>query len=307
MYCWGPADSGQGSIPADLAGPVAPYTVAVGASHSCAGSPVRCWSALFDQAGSTDVPKTLGMVYAVYAGEGDHSCAIKMSDRTLECWGGANTYGERTVPTNLGAVRAAAVGRAHTCALKSNGTLVCFGNDTFGQATVPSNLTVAIAVAAADDHTCALNKDGLPRCWGGSSFGEAPPAPAGVRAAESISTGPRLTCTGNGDCWEAPDLTQLPPGLGPIFVPSLTDSSADGNAFGSSGLVVGSAHACAINGTSNNVRCWASSSVPSPLKDDYPELFPPDEVANANKHNSTVVAVAASDRHTCAAVMTIIA
>mgnify|MGYP001810878794 CR=1 FL=1 len=132
MRCWGQNDLGQNNVPSDLG---AVQSISVGAKHSCvvtAASTVRCWSVANDTVGRTAVPGTLGTVTSVFAGSGDHTCAVK-TNGSLMCWGGTNTNGQLNVPIKLGVVKAAAVGINHTCALNATGGVVCWGSNWGGQ------------------------------------------------------------------------------------------------------------------------------------------------------------------------------
>ena len=53
-----------------------------------------------------------------------------------------------------------AAGLLHTCALQTDGRLVCFGRNSDGQCTPPAELGPVAAVAAGLNHTCALRTDG---------------------------------------------------------------------------------------------------------------------------------------------------
>src|SRR6185369_10165401 len=56
-------------------------------------------------------------------------------------------------------------GSYHTCWLKDNGTLVCWGRDDYGQATPPDGMSF-IQVSAGHLHTCGVQSNGTLACWG---------------------------------------------------------------------------------------------------------------------------------------------
>ena len=53
---------------------------------------------------------------------------------------------------------------AHTCGLKTDGTVVCWGENIYGQATPPDG-TFSL-VSAGGLHTCAVTTGGTVACWG---------------------------------------------------------------------------------------------------------------------------------------------
>jgi hypothetical protein len=96
------------------------------------------------------------------------------TDGSLECWGN-NSRGQATPPAGTG-YKQVSGGRYHTCAVRTDGSLACWGYDWHGQATPPAGTGFA-RVSAGGSHTCALRTDGSLACWGRESFGEAnPPA-----------------------------------------------------------------------------------------------------------------------------------
>ena len=60
-------------------------------------------------------------------------------------------------------------GFSHTCALRFDGTVVCWGDDYYGESTPPSGTFTQIG--AGEDYTCGLRADGSVTCWGDNSFG----------------------------------------------------------------------------------------------------------------------------------------
>jgi len=182
--------------------------IASGAAHSCALTPtgaVKCWgyggtgdlgnNQSQNQPSPVDVSGLTG-VLGLAAGDG-HTCALK-GDGTVACWGD-NTEGQLghapsfhsiTNPTplavgGLSGVVALAAGRYHTCALKSDGTVACFGKNseaelgsaaTGTQSVTPTTVTGisnAVAISAGSGYfTCALKADTTVACWGDNESGQ---------------------------------------------------------------------------------------------------------------------------------------
>ena len=64
-------------------------------------------------------------------------------------------------------VTAIAAGDYHTVALKSDGTVVAWGDNGYGQTTVPVAAQSGVtAIAAGGYHTVALKNDGTVVAWG---------------------------------------------------------------------------------------------------------------------------------------------
>lgn len=132
-------------------------------------------------------------IVAVAAGA-NHSLALK-SDGTVLAWGLDNSGQLGDGPVNLGKatpvavldatnIIAIAAGGNHSLALKSDGTLLSWGNDNSGQlgndsATANQSVPVLVAgangivaIAAGDAHSLALKSDGTVLSWGRDESGQ---------------------------------------------------------------------------------------------------------------------------------------
>jgi alpha-tubulin suppressor-like RCC1 family protein len=176
-----------------------------------------------------------------------------------------------------------ASGLSHTCALLSDRTVECWGDDSSGQlgdakagTSMPAggpnprpvpNLGDVTALAAGDDHTCALLATGGIVCWGqgadgrlGRGFGPpaldpAPAAIATIPAAVAISAGSRYTCAalanGNIYCWGLfPDVAGVQGSWDPKQIGGVTNATS---------VAAGGGHVCARL-ADGQVRCWGSNA-----------------------------------------------
>ena len=94
---------------------------------------------------------------------------------------------------------AVSAGSAHSCALRTDGTITCWGSNSNGQADPPDGQYTA--VTAGHDHSCGLRTDGAITCWGGYSVDHDPPPGryTAVTAGSSHSCG--LRTDGAIICW----------------------------------------------------------------------------------------------------------
>lgn len=179
--------------------------VASGSNHVCAitdKKQIYCWGQnAWSQLGTSEfkdnlVPKLVYQVddaTAISAGE-THTCAI-VARGNIKCWGnntsgqvgdGIRKLGIRELPVFVHAISGAkdiALGAEHSCALLSDGKIMCWGSNTFGQLGDGTNsdsiLPVAVKsqrtfinVAAGSNHTCAIDSLGDAYCWGNNANGE---------------------------------------------------------------------------------------------------------------------------------------
>jgi len=198
VECWG---GDNYSLPTLMPNLAKVLEIGGGAQHSCAlinGGSVVCWGDNFayqlgnlDQSAQPPVPvANLTNVTAVAHGSWEtyHTCVL-LSDNggTVACWGsnffrelGNDNPENQAVPAvvaNLKGMIAVASGSFHTCALKNDGTVSCWGAGPANSfwsatpATVPG-ISDAIAVVAGRDQDCALKSPGTVACWGDNTVGQ---------------------------------------------------------------------------------------------------------------------------------------
>ena len=215
VSCWGDNEFGQlgdgtttnRSAPVKVAGLGSPVqAVAAGSDHTCvllADGSVSCWGwnayrqlgdgTTMNRSAPVKVVALHSAVQAVAAGS-DHTCVL-LADGSVSCWGrnGDGQLGDGTTTDWSGpqevvglyaGVQAVAAGLHHTCALRVNGTVHCWGRNRDGQlgdgtttdrsepAKVVDLDSAVQAVAAGNDHTCALLGDGSVNCWGWNGSGQ---------------------------------------------------------------------------------------------------------------------------------------
>jgi len=93
------------------------------------------------------------------------------SDGTIVAWGQAGQLGN-TVPAGLAGVTAIASGSNHNIAILTNGTVRAWGANDLGQTNVPAGLSNVIAVAAGSFHSLALRSNGTVAAWGNNTYGQ---------------------------------------------------------------------------------------------------------------------------------------
>ena len=252
IRCWGENSHGQigneGNPSVDYS---LPQTVSGGFS----------WDAA-----SNAVASSVGSIFSYSSdkltGGGYHFCALQ-DDGQPFCWG-ESQFGQLGIDNNLGGnyryptphqvlhpanVTSMSGGGQHTCAIREDGSLICWGQDQYGQLgnggngywdnspgsqSIPpleSALDIgpnrtALEVSAGADHTCVILDNGDVKCWGKNEFGQ----------------------LGNGQTSHE------------YSIPSSVVDLGDGRTAVSLGKGGTSYHACAIldNG---DLKCWGSDNL----------------------------------------------
>ena len=164
------------------------------------------------------------------------------ADGTVTCWG-YNYHGQLAAPTS-GDFAAVAAGGAHSCALRADGTITCWGDNDFGQYDdIPAGGDF-VAVVAGGAHSCALRADSTIICWGADDDGQLDVPTGGGFAA--VTAGGAHSCALRADgtitCWGDNSFGQY-------------DDIPAGGGFAA--VTAGGVHSCAlrVNGT---VTCWGA-------------------------------------------------
>ncbi|GAB3787640.1 RCC1 domain-containing protein [Nocardioides pacificus] len=218
------------------------------------------------------------------AAGGEHSCVIR-TDGTLWCWGlndrGQLGHGQggnaATAPVQVGNAtdwRSVSAGGASTCAVRTNGSLWCWGLNHRGQLGLGTNKSrpTPTQVGSATDWrevsvgwfgACGIRTDGSLWCWGDNSAGQIGDgtttrrlAPVKVPGADwrNVDVGGWHTCatTGAGSlsCWGRNDFGEI--GDGTIAnrrqpTPVAGDGWAD--------VAASWSHSCGVT-RGGEVRCW---------------------------------------------------
>ncbi len=110
------------------------------------------------------------------------------SDRTVVGWGNSGS-GRTTIPVGSSNVVAIAAGWTHSLAAKSDGTVVAWGANGDLQTTVPAGLSNVVSVAAGYNHSVALKSDGTVSVWGDGNHPVTLGFPAGLTNVVAIAAG----------------------------------------------------------------------------------------------------------------------
>jgi len=239
----------------------------------------------------------------------NHTCAV-LANGSAACWG-SNADGALGTVSRSGSVTPVAVDGLdgttpsrtavslanavnHACAVKGDGSAVCWGDNYYGQlgdGTATDSFTpvavsgldgsspesTATAISVGGDHSCALVGDGSVKCWGWNGFGQlgdgsgidklTPVTVSGLdgsgpaSAATSLALGDAMACavrqTGALMCWGANGYGQLGDGTTNAALTPVAVVGLDGTTLDRTVLLVSPSgyHTCAVLGD-GSAKCW---------------------------------------------------
>ena len=300
--------------------------IAAGDGHTCAilaDHTLRCWGwgnggrlgyANTETIGNDELPNTVGAVSlgatpaSIDLGIG-HGCVVDVNDG-VRCWGlsqagqlgygNTETIGDDEIPSAAGIVSVGgpvvqvSAGLVSTCALLTDGSVLCWGGGLWGTLGYGNTASIgddelpiaagdvslgatALAVTSGRFHACAVLEGGMVRCWGDNPYGQlglghtetigddevpssAPVVDVGGTVVE-ISAGNHHTCARLDDgavrCWGASAWGLLGYGNAEFIGDDESPTDAGDVQLGGVAVQLASAqsHTCALL-EDGTVRCW---------------------------------------------------
>lgn len=355
FWCWGDNSSHQingfspATVPAtdpqwNLFGPV--YTELVAANGStCAirdDDSMWCWGEnVWGQLGDGTTTRRLrptqigaGNAWLRMSIGRKHGCAIR-TDRSLWCWGwngdgelGVGTQDKHYTPTQVGTDKdwmfVSASGLLHTCAVKTDKSLWCWGSNAkrqLGDGTTAMLRTTPTRVAftstthgsgwnqfsTGETSTCATRDDGSLWCWGYQWSGGSWATPTQIGSDTNwgwIAAGGDHACGTQTDgtlwCFGSGAQGSLGDGSGQSHANPLPVGGNDWTSVATSAMT-GSSHTCATKSDPHNsVWCWGVNRRGAFGNGELDSYSP--VPVRANTRQAWLVVV--GDDHTCALIGT---
>ena len=232
-------------------------------------TPTAVTASILGDAGG-GVPNT---VKSVAAG-GAHTCAI-LNDDTVKCWGnnsngqiGGGSGAINTIsgsagdPLNGGTASRISAGWLHTCAVLSDKSVQCWGNNAWGQTGGGTpNLggsRTATEISVGFITSCAILNDAAVKCWG---FVFSPNL--GGKTATQVTVGARHACALLNDktvkCWGRNSQGQI--GGGGAGSDRVLRGTWGNPLSGQTAIEIAarSYHSCAIMESDHSVKCWGKN------------------------------------------------
>lgn len=199
-----------------------------------------------------------------------HACAIEYDDASeiggpIRCWG-SNAEGQATPPG--GAFMQVSAGNMHSCALRLDQTVACWGRR---QERFRSPPGLYVQVSCGFTHTCAVTVDAKLRCWGERGLGSND-APDGrfVQVSSGRDHDCALRATGEAVCWGSDRNGRLDAPRGVLF-----KQVSASTAWNSCGV--------ALEG---DVRCWGGEREGRGEADDRAGRYK--QVSAGRRHNCAI-------------------
>jgi alpha-tubulin suppressor-like RCC1 family protein len=270
LSCWGSnangqlgtGDNSQRRAPVSIGSDADWFEIAAAGRHSCglrAPGALYCWGDNSQgqlgiggggrmggmRAGRSPTRVTNFTDFAALSCSGDNCCALRV-DASLYCWGansdgnaGSTSNGSNPLNTPTPLAQDSrfiklGVGAAHSCAVRMDGALVCWGRNQDGELGLGASQNDPrapgrvgsdsdwLSVACGQQHTCGLRRGGVVLCWGANDDGQVGIGRAG------------------------PDGVPLTPN-----VPTAVDTS-----HGWADVAAGAYHSCARKDRSAELFCW---------------------------------------------------
>jgi hypothetical protein len=159
------------------------------------------------------------------------------ADGTVACWG-SNEYTQ--LDAVAGTFTAISAGKFHTCGIKTDATIACWGSPGSQLNAPGGGATFSSISADASDHNCALGTSGVVQCWGDNGNGQN--NVPGATLFKSVGVGFFHSCGIKTDdtvaCWGSNFFGESVPPAGTF-----------------ASMVVGGHHACGYK-TDSSLVCW---------------------------------------------------
>ena len=237
--------------------------VGAGGWHTCAAltnGSVACWGGNSNQQSGSFHPASDPLATFIQGYDSNrsasvvrtgryHTCAVDDSGGVM-CWGrgaegqlGNGGTSSSRLPVNVSLPTGAkaidvALGGSHTCALLTNGSVMCWGDGTMGElgagwattssltpvftSALGSSARSGVSISSGGYHTCVLLDDGSVVCWGYNGWG-------------GLGTGSYTD----------------------MFVPTFVNSLGSGSSTTATSIDGGYGHTCAI--TNVGALCWGKA------------------------------------------------
>ena len=170
---------------------------------------------------------------------GGHHSCALRQDSTITCWGN-NYVGQTEAPG--GTFTTITAGKWHSCGVRTDQTVTCWGKNHTGQAEAPGG-TFTTITAGHGGQSCGVRTDQTVTCWGNNSSGQAE-APGGNFSTVSASNFSSCAIRTNGRvaCWGAE---------------WSGETNSPGGTFTT--IAAGLNYWCAIR-TDRTIECWGDNS-----------------------------------------------